>query len=564
MAGFVCCSACCAVTAFAQLSSPTSTFDANQAAQTLSDQVGAKLGSKAGIGQNAVNPLTAGAPMTSMTGTTPFYAPNMSCPSSSNFLTVTIVPDNSSGDIANVYVQQDTNFDNSFDYSYTAPVRVSGVCGNGVISCDAGTWNNCQYFKWSADSSGRASLVSCILQDLGGCFCVNNNCGNALVVNEMDYILTVLGGGIAGAVQAVNPKWTVSSSSSSFMQISYTGQNIDKCVAPATNFASSTVNPQQLYNGGQGSLDTAAQAEVASETSNSTSAYNTIQAVSAGASSAGTFASCSLTSSATVSTSTQPTTNPIPYTMWLNFLDDCHTGGWTAYVDLDGVTVGSFYAPSEFVVNPPTIDLNITPGNHSLSLSYGSSCGYGFGGMAFTLTNDGTHVVDLETDGSWPNGSVAWWSSGIPSYLIIYNNSHPSNQYITSLSHQFTAALMVSTDTLTDPVATDNCISMETNTQCSLQNEVVDGVQTIVNYNPTGLAPIASCRNFTGQVQTFNVCHNWWSKSRTYFCKTAPAFDFSAIKARSANISTTSTAGGGAVTFQDKTPDGSGGLALFF
>ena len=340
LAGTVFLAAYCPLLSLAQLSSPTSTFDANQAAQTLSDQVAGKFGTPDGLRQNAVNPMTAGAPMTSVTGTVPFTVPNLSCPSSNNFLTVTIVPDNGTGDIANVYVQQDTNFDSSFDYSYTVPVRVSGVCGNGVISCDAGTWNNCQYFKWSADSSGRASLVSCILQDLGGCFCVNNDCGNAIVTNEMDYILSVLGGGIAGALQAVNPKWTVSSASSSFMQINYAGQNIDNCVSPTTNFASSTVNPQQLFNGGQGSLDSATQAEVSSETSNPASAYNTIQAVSAAASSAGTVASCNLTSTATVSTAMVPTTNPIPYTMWLMFQDDCHSGGWSGYVSLDSVGVG--------------------------------------------------------------------------------------------------------------------------------------------------------------------------------------------------------------------------------
>ena len=221
------------------------------------------------------------------------------------------------------------------------------------------------------------------------------------------------------------------------------------------------------------------------------------------------------------------------------------------------LVLATFNGVSALSVVPSTINVNINPGVHTIALSYGSSCAYGYGGIAFTLTNDGTHIVDLQTDNTW--GSVAWWSSGIPSYLNIWNNTYPSGSYTTSLSHQFTASLIVPTDALIDPVANDNCISMETNTQCSLQNEVVDGVQTFLNYNPTGLAPISSCRNFTGQVQTFNVCHNWWSKSRTYYCKTTTTFDFSAIKARSANISTTSTAGGGDVTFQDKTPDGSGG-----
>ncbi len=38
---------------------------------------------------------------------------------------------------------QDTDFDGVLDYSYLAPFAVSGVCANGVIACDSGTWTNC-------------------------------------------------------------------------------------------------------------------------------------------------------------------------------------------------------------------------------------------------------------------------------------------------------------------------------------------------------------------------------------------------------------------------------------
>ena len=527
----------------------TAPFDANQTAQQLSDQVGAKLGSKAGIGQNAVNPLTAGAPMTSMTGTTQFYAPNRAA-------RLRIISDcydeylTTGPDIANVYVQRTRT---SITYqllvfrSRSRLQRLRQSCH--IVRRGHLEQLSIRQMVRRLDQQGVS--VSCILQDLR-CFCVNNGCGYAIVTNEMDYILSVLGGGIAGALQAVNPKWTVSGASSSFMQISYTGQNIDKCVAPATNFASSTVNPQQLYNGGQGSLDSATQSEVSSETLNPSSAYNTIQAVSAGASSAGTVASCSLASSATVSTVMVPTPDPISYTFYA-------TADNNFNLNLDGALL--FSGTDWHTAYTQT--LSVTPGNHTVTIN-ATDTGGGYKGILFALRNngDGSWPVDRITAGRPVNanyGTVGVGPWGVPSgwpeatAQWIWGTGNP-----TTVSKTFDASLMIKTDTLTDPVATDNCISMETNTQCALQNEVVDGVQTIINYNPTGLAPISSCRNFTGQIQTFNVCHNWWSKCRTYYCKTATTFDFTNIKARSANISTTSTAGGGDVTFQDKTPDGSG------
>jgi len=46
----------------------------------------------------------------------------------------------------------------------------------------------------------------------------------------------------------------------------------------------------------------------------------------------------------------------------------------------------------------------------------------------------------------------------------------------------------------------------------------VDGVPTLVNNTPTGLTQLPNCKNFTGDVKSFEVCRAWWQKQREYTC----------------------------------------------
>ena len=60
------------------------------------------------------------------------------CTNSSNFLNVEYSV-TSSGDI-NAVIQMNTNNGSGYNYSYSIPVLISGVCSNGIISCPAGEW----------------------------------------------------------------------------------------------------------------------------------------------------------------------------------------------------------------------------------------------------------------------------------------------------------------------------------------------------------------------------------------------------------------------------------------
>jgi hypothetical protein len=205
----------------------------------------------------------------------------------------------------------------------------------------------------------------------------------------------------------------------------------------------------------------------------------------------------------------------------------------------------------------------ITPGQHTVSLAGAATSGtYG---MLFGLQNT--------VDGSWPlvSSSAAFQNVCQDSGPM---SPHPlppgwptaASDWIwgcggnpSTVTATFTASLLVYQDTMNNSVITDNCSSYESDAKCSLKDEIVDDVQTYQNYNPTGLSPLPSCRTFTGSTETFNVCHSWWSKTRTYVCSGGNSFDFTGIQQRVTSINASATDGGSVLTYTDMTPNGSGG-----
>lgn len=208
--------------------------------------------------------------------------------------------------------------------------------------------------------------------------------------------------------------------------------------------------------------------------------------------------------------------------------------------------------------------MNINPGNHALQV-VGTDWGGGHWGILFAAKNNGDGTWPVVSDASWSPvtnnfGTVGVWPWGVPSgwpgvpSQWIWGSGYPTTVTTKSLN----AVLLVYQDTMNNSVITDNCVNKENNSQCQLKDEVVDGVQTYQNYNPTGLTPLPSCKTFTGQTQVFNVCHNWWTKTRSYVCTAGGSYDFSDAKKRISSIQSTATDGGSVLTFTDMRKDSGG------
>lgn len=172
----------------------------------------------------------------------------MMFPSSQRFLEIFAQP-GASGDLTTVIVGQDLDFSGQLDFSFQVPFAISGVCANGVISCIPGTWEDCLFYLWRTQGDGRLFLQPAQVFDLGGCYCLNNACGNGLVWQNLPLVLKDLGGGAVGALQREHPNYAVSQVEVQESLIAYFGQDRTRPAAQAAPDPAPNVLPQTRYFG---------------------------------------------------------------------------------------------------------------------------------------------------------------------------------------------------------------------------------------------------------------------------------------------------------------------------
>jgi hypothetical protein len=103
----------------------------------------------------------------------------------------------SGGDI-DLKVKEDLNLDNSYEKKFET-LGISGICANGIIKCDSGTWDNCKYYSISFNGS-KLIFTKTFPGDLSGCYCINNSCG-AISSNSKAKILSDVGGMLAQVIR---------------------------------------------------------------------------------------------------------------------------------------------------------------------------------------------------------------------------------------------------------------------------------------------------------------------------------------------------------------------------
>jgi hypothetical protein len=530
-------------------SSPTGTFKyfgQQYVDSGLGSAIDKQYGSSGALSTNVVSPLLDGTLMTTMGGQS--FNAQMWCPSSRSFLSVTIVP-SGTGDIQEIVVTEDTNFDGRYDYTFSLPpgVRGSGVCGNGIISCDAGTWSNCSYWEWIADSSGKVGLQAVPRESLGGCFCVNNYCGSNIILKETQLVLTSLGGGVVGAVQATNPKYAVSNSSITDTTINYFAQNTGSCGQLSSS------DPSVYYNS-PAAMDQAASGAASMQMQDPNSIYYTVMNSEAATENKGQFMTCSVKKTPVVNTlSANPTYAWLP---WLHIYDVCEWGrdsvnGCWVTVDVDRNSDGAYDAPQDSYSWGCCWawyeDINTVGRPLAKDVVSKSQQKYGVSATDVLENTSSEQWWRIDGGGKGMDGDYTF-------YVIDYSKKSPpicpagytwSNVY--GLCYQESASI----DTA------DACTRFASNAGCKLKDETVDTVVTFRDFQTTGLVPLSSCKTVTGKLQSYIECSPWWEKDRTYFCQ-GQAFDFSEIKQRTANIDKTITNDSLNINYQDLTRDQNG------
>jgi len=525
--------------------------NADQAATAGTDAANQALGvygSNEGIRDNAYTPLTSNATqMKSIDGTKSFTG-QIQCPSSKEFLTVLLTPQ-TGGDVSAI-VGEDLNFDGKMEYSYSVPFPVSGVCANGVISCNPGTWNNCMGYKWTANSAAQATLTNASISDLGGCYCINDSCGTNLFMTQTSQILSTVGGGVAGAIQGISPKYTVSETNISGTSISYHGQNTGGC----SSVAASQNLPTNYYTSGSllaGDGTTEAQTQAADPTSY----YSLLNTAYANSATSSKYASCSVNRVGSVASSIKNLTQaPVAGRLCADH-----------YINMRIHRVDNLNYQLEYLdTSPGGSPHSNCGGAFPWEAPIGSDSWHDVATVSFTPQNGTNYQLTAAifsmqniqgpgcTSGSASvNGLLNGFDTTVNSGVVCPAGSAQYPTYNWSYDFQWTQ------DTYTESIS-DDCAALEQDQNCFLQSERVDGVMTWNNYMSTGISPLPSCQTFSGAVSNFTECRNWWSKKRVYKCTSNTTWDFADAKKRADNVVSTTTDNTTSMAYQDLKKDASG------
>lgn len=536
------------------------TTDPKEAASSSYGTVQGRIGSEDSLNKNAMEPLTSGTSLYTFDKSKSSTS-QILCPSSKKFVEVFIQP-SGTGDITYIVISQDTNLDGTTDYTTSSNVPISGVCANGVISCNLGTWDNCVYYKWQADSAGKISVVAGSLSNLSSCYCINRSCGSNLVWTNLATVLEDIGGGIVGALNQVLPQTAVSKSQLSHQidgtSIVFYGQDQTGCNVQQAGTGSTS--PQNYFENDP-AFRSAGENVAISDLTDPNSLYSILMSSPAATGTIADRRSCRIVRGGSVNRQTTSVSGNGSYSNfctdhWVydryelvtdangnkhvkffvldtdpsgsSFHWNCSgrntdlqidTGGWHLLRDVD------IPDTMENIVVSLCIDVTSAPSGDCLGWEGGYGC---FSGTANGVSGQGSAPVECPgTGGQFISFSYTYSIEGVVEDFI--NQIH------------------------------NGCERLESDSGCTLWDEVVDGVQTIDNGASTGLIPEPICKTVKGVTKSQIIC-DWWVKERVYMCNSSQVqYDFSDAKQRVGKIKSTTQDLGTEMYYEDMRKTGLGG-----
>ena len=489
----------------------------------------AHAGTAEAIQDNLTRPLLSEENMLTPDGQA--FAAQLTCHEADSFLEVLITP-SGSGDIGAISIQQDTSMDGEFDSLYSAPFQVSGVCANGVISCTPGTWADCRAYAWVADESNRLDLLETGLNNLGGCYCVNNYCGQNLLVNNLDTVVTAVGGGAANALASRSPYYAITDVFVDGPLARYFGQDTADCGAEG---------PDTLTDYYSAPTSLSSDAFAASVTDE---VYQAIAVSPAASQSELTSVSCDIRRS--VAMDETNISDIIDYDGGAGSISPCGID----CLQLVLGQIGDNYWVGNCDIYEHNVRFNVLRPERIISATL------------IRAVWDDWIQIRANADLIW-SGPDPWTGTGLPP-----GSCELATSWDRSLSVDFTpslaaggpvdfnvrvavagngegyayARLQVDTECRLAPdVVADTCVAYQNDSACSLQDEVVDGVQTVQSFVATGLTPLPSTVTVNGSICSEDITRDWWEKHRTYACEHDGDFDFAAAIERKAFVHANAT-----------------------
>lgn len=480
------------------------------AAQTMADRARAaaaaahaKTGDSAALQRNYVTPGLAGQPITTVDNSKAF-TPNLACRKTATLMEVLVQP-SSSGDLGLVQIARDTDFDGTIDSRINLPVPVSGICANGVIACQAGTWNQCNYLRWDVDAARTLKLAQVDMPALAGCYCINNSCGTNLAWSNMASVLGDLGGGMIGALTTADPRIGVTQAVIDGPVIRYVGAQSTACASdPSLAQTGYRTNPSALT----GDAFTASTAN---------SVFQALAASPAGAGKAEQSRACTIERQIAVkSWDYDDIVSAVgPFQSVTRCGAGCRIyriGGTGNCNDPPATFTGRFTANKpDRIVSARIVDLQtadwLQARVNGTPVAYASKRPW----LTNALPRGDCGVGD--TYSAYPNydfaGALKAGTVAVDA-RIRAKGGHKTGY--------LNVRIEVDTRCETSERLVDLCSGNSVDPQCRLQSEDVDGVATFFNGVATGLKPLPQTRLFGSAACTLQYTRDFFRRDRRYKC----------------------------------------------
>lgn len=518
--------------------------DMNTAAQTAAGQVMQSFGTGDQLNANGMQPLSTGTPMQSVDGSQQFSA-KIACQASAEFLRVTMLP-NSTSDIQTLTLDMDPTFTGQVTSSVDLAGPFAGVCSNGLIRCDADSFNNCHYLQWQANTAAATvGLTEVSPQQLGACYCFDASCGNNLLWVNAGKVLSDIGGGVGLALSQVYPRLVIGRSQQlDAVTLVYYGQDAS-CGTDST--------PEQYYSHAQD----LPQAGVSAAQQPGSVANFMTSIPSATSTSMGSM-QCSITRNVALDEATRDgivSLASLSRGAWDTALLTGNTSclsadcvdfnvGDNLYHEYDGGSAcGLFRETALLNVARPDRIVSAT-----LLRAQFDDHGQVWAGDTLEFTSNGNWLAN----GPYPTPPASCETS-MDHYYPLGTDITPAFTGAANHSLQLTVNSAVGGygdggayfEVRVQPgcqlgaeTISDGCAAEENNSQCGVYEEWVDGVQTVKDGLTTGLSPLPSSKTLQRQTCSISTGNrNWWVTTRIYQCtSTTSPYDFTAMMARQQTV----------------------------
>ena len=327
-------------------------------------------------------------------------------------------------------------------------------------------------------------------------------------------ILKDLGGGVAGAMAAGDPKLAVSEAEIEDLVIRYYGETSGDCTVPDSYSPFGSSSPESIFEN-QVLLETAKEEELSNEKSDPDSLYNLIT-----------------NSSAFTEVSTQ--TCMIKYNVSVITREkyrgsDCVVPTCESLTVPHGacqfVQVYNYYGVEIYSDVVLRTDCNALCVSSIWPLNITSGCVDNYS-VVDSKPECGVYI-GMKLSAGWDRDKKDGWDD---CHHNVYEQYRVDDSHIVYDQFEFGV--------------TDSCTDFEDNPNCYLKEEKIcdqtgtNCVVTYKNYNPTGLVPLPQCLELSG-LATYNACVNgeelsidgkvymtgknvWWRVERTYVCTDKP------------------------------------------